>query len=192
MSAPPSRNAIIKFAVSLVTCRHAETRSPFSGCSLMNRLRICCNTGICACAHSIFRLPASASPMSFTSPFFISAVATDLLLKFRMVLQTAYPEERARGKGTVAGPFQFARKLPRCNFCCCRGSKPCHFPQLICTVCFFPSETRAASAKMSIRSGSLVNGTPQIKRFDNGLWRQFEMLADKLGDLLFVDGCRAE
>src|SRR5262249_29067410 len=123
MSAPPSRNAIIRFAVSLVTCRHAETRNPFSGCSLMNRLRICCNTGICACAHSIFRLPASASPISFTSPFFISAVATDLLLKFQMVLQTACPEEEPAGtglgvctykprtEGTACGPFSIRQKI---------------------------------------------------------------------------------
>src|SRR5208337_4132436 len=47
MSAPASRKAIIRFAVSLVTCRQAETRSPFSGCSLANRLRMDSSTGIC-------------------------------------------------------------------------------------------------------------------------------------------------
>src|SRR5260370_17594984 len=46
----------------------------------MKRLRIICRTGICCCAHSILRLPASASEMSFTSPFLSSAIATDLLL----------------------------------------------------------------------------------------------------------------
>src|SRR5437773_8189061 len=81
-SAPPSRSAIIKFAVSLVTCRQAETRKPLSGCSFTKRLRIDSSTGICWPAHSILRLPASASPMSFTSPFFSSAIANVLLLNF--------------------------------------------------------------------------------------------------------------
>src|ERR1700756_2020100 len=83
-SAPPSRRAIIKLAVSLVTCRHAETRRPLSGCSLMKRLRIICSTGICCAAHSILRLPASASEISLTSPFFISAIAKVMLLEFRV------------------------------------------------------------------------------------------------------------
>src|SRR5208282_6142559 len=90
MSAPPSRNAIIKLAVSLVTCRQAETRSPFSGCSFANRLRMDCNTGICCAAHSILRLPASASPMSFTSPFLSSAVAILVLLEFEISFARAY------------------------------------------------------------------------------------------------------
>ena len=33
ISAPPACNVVIKLAVSVVTCRQAETRIPFRGCS---------------------------------------------------------------------------------------------------------------------------------------------------------------
>ncbi len=65
--APPSRSAIIRFAVSVVTCRHAATRIPASGCVLMNCLRMVASTGMDCAAHSIRFLPISARARSFTS-----------------------------------------------------------------------------------------------------------------------------
>ena len=57
-SAPPSRSVIIRLAVSVVTCRQAETRMPFSGWFLMNSLRMLCSTGMDWLAHSMRRLPS--------------------------------------------------------------------------------------------------------------------------------------
>src|SRR5579862_1065063 len=65
--APPSRRVIIRLAVSLVTCRQAETRMPASGWVLMNCLRMVCSTGIDWNAHSVRRFPTSASEMSLMS-----------------------------------------------------------------------------------------------------------------------------
>src|ERR1041385_9171282 len=50
-----------RFAVSVVTCRQAETRMPLSGWFLMNSLRMLCSTGIDWLAHSMRRFPRSAS-----------------------------------------------------------------------------------------------------------------------------------
>src|SRR5919201_3382820 len=66
-SAPPAFSVRIKFAVSVVTCRHADTRWPASGCSASKRSRIAASTGICRSAHSIRTSPSSASAMSLTS-----------------------------------------------------------------------------------------------------------------------------
>ena len=74
MSAPPSRSAIIRFAVSVVTCRHAAMRSPFSGFSFAKRARICSVTGISRAAHSMRRTPSSASRRSRTSCLIVSVV----------------------------------------------------------------------------------------------------------------------
>src|SRR5260370_38087880 len=61
------------------------------------------STGICWAAHSILRLPASASPMSLTSPFFISAVAKVLLLHLDFV------RERSRKVHPASGPGNLCR-----------------------------------------------------------------------------------
>src|SRR5215208_5782414 len=66
-SAPPAFSVRIRFAVSVVTCRHAATRWPASGCSRSKRSRIAVSTGICRSAHSMRRLPSPASARSFTS-----------------------------------------------------------------------------------------------------------------------------
>src|SRR5215510_15559234 len=66
-SAPPSRKVMPRLAVSVVTCRHAEMRMPFNGWFLMNSLRMLCSTGMDWLAHSMRRLPKSASSMFFTS-----------------------------------------------------------------------------------------------------------------------------
>src|SRR6202030_1140206 len=155
-SAPPSRRAIIKLAVSLVTCRHAETRRPLSGCSLMKRLRMICNTGICCCAHSILRLPASASEISFTSLFFSSAIATDLLL-FELL---KFANEKAKcGPSAADG-----------NFGGCAGG----LAQYVGAIGFFPGKARTLAAKVAVGCGVLVNWTAQIEGFDNGFGSELE------------------
>ena len=66
-SAPPAWSVRARFAVSVVTCRHAEIRCPASGCSRSKRSRIAASTGICRSAHAIRRTPSAASARSFTS-----------------------------------------------------------------------------------------------------------------------------
>src|SRR5579884_4206522 len=66
-SAPPAFRVRIRFAVSVVTWRHAEMRYPDSGCSRSKRSRIADRTGICRSAHMIRRTPSGASDRSFTS-----------------------------------------------------------------------------------------------------------------------------
>ena len=67
ISAPPAWSARIRFAVSEVTCRQAETRIPLRGCSRLNRSSMRRRTGMALRAHSIRRRPFSASARSFTS-----------------------------------------------------------------------------------------------------------------------------
>ncbi len=66
-SAPPACKVVIKFAVSVVTCKQAETRTPCKGFSFENRSRIRRRTGISRSAHSMRKLPPSASFISLTS-----------------------------------------------------------------------------------------------------------------------------
>src|SRR5215216_5805513 len=73
-SAPPACSVRARFAVSVVTCRQAETRYPDRGCSLSKRSRIAASTGICRSAHSMRRTPSEASAMSFTSCRFVVAI----------------------------------------------------------------------------------------------------------------------
>src|SRR3954451_11558496 len=58
-SAPPACSARTSTAVSDVTCRHAPTATPASGCSRAKRSRIERRTGICPSAHSIRAMPRS-------------------------------------------------------------------------------------------------------------------------------------
>ena len=66
-SAPPAFSASIRFAVSVVTCRHAPIRTPWSGRSFSNRCRISASTPISPAAHSMRSRPFGASPRSFTN-----------------------------------------------------------------------------------------------------------------------------
>src|SRR5438105_10698224 len=66
-SAPPTFRVTIRLAVSLVTWRQAEIRSPSSGFSVLNRSRIRNSTGISLAAQSISPTPSLARPRSFTS-----------------------------------------------------------------------------------------------------------------------------
>ena len=65
--APPAFRVRARFAVSVVTCRHAARRSPASGFSRSNRSRISRRTGISRSAHSMRRLPSAARLRSTTS-----------------------------------------------------------------------------------------------------------------------------
>src|SRR3954465_2096844 len=82
-SAPPSLSVRIRFAVSLVTWRQAETRYPTSGCSAAKRSRIAASTGICRSAHSIRLRPSGASPRSLTSCRFVVATRGSLVRGLR-------------------------------------------------------------------------------------------------------------
>src|ERR1700738_3405801 len=76
MSAPPALSVTIRFAVSLVTWRHADTRSPLSCFSARKRSRIRSKTGISRAAQSMSAWPSLARARSFTSP--LVAVKLDL------------------------------------------------------------------------------------------------------------------
>ena len=65
---PPSRNVKAKFAVSEVTCKHADMRRPSNGRSLANRFLMSSRTGMSLAAHSILDTPWSARFKSLTSP----------------------------------------------------------------------------------------------------------------------------
>ena len=65
--APPSLRASMRFAVSVVTWRQAESRRFCSGLSFANRSRMRPITGISRAAHSMRRTPSSARLRSFTS-----------------------------------------------------------------------------------------------------------------------------
>ncbi len=71
--APASRSVIARFAVSVVTWRHAPMRKPLNGCSFATRSRILRSTGISRPAHSTRREPASASERSATSNWVLVA-----------------------------------------------------------------------------------------------------------------------
>src|SRR5690349_23089283 len=70
-----------RLAVSAVTCRQAEMRTPFSGSFLMNSLRMICRTFIDWFAHSMRFFPRSASSMFLMSQL-IAAVDMVLLINY--------------------------------------------------------------------------------------------------------------
>src|SRR4029453_16829658 len=102
--APPALRVMARLAVSLVTCRQAETRWPRSGFSRAKRLRIADSTGIWLSAHSMRALPAAASPRSLTSCFMLSPGAAARVVR--------------RGEGALslreaAQGLDLVRPLPR-------------------------------------------------------------------------------
>src|SRR3984957_3835267 len=185
-SAPPSRRVMARFAVSVVTCRQAAMRMPFSGCSLMKRLRISCSTGMCEFAHSILRLPWSASERSFTSPFTLTAVSTWGSLFDRFGLGgLSLRAWRAEGRGATSESLNLARyghSAARCRF----------LADGVGLVRLFPGATRAGAAEMAVGGGGTIDRAPQIERFDDALGRQLEEGANELGDLVIRDCPGAE
>src|SRR5947208_9208626 len=92
-SAPPAFSVRIRFAVSVVTCRQAETRYPESACSRSKRSRIAASTGICRSAHSILRTPSGASAMSFTSCRLVVAMQSFQLCDEESLVLSLFPVE---------------------------------------------------------------------------------------------------
>ena len=77
--APPAFSVIARFAVSLVTWRHAPSRSPSSGRSRAKRSRMMRRTGISRAAQSMRRCPSPARLGSATSD---SATFSTLVTRF--------------------------------------------------------------------------------------------------------------
>src|SRR5260221_11732591 len=167
-SAPPSRSAIARFAVSLVTCRQAEARKPFSGFSVAKRLRMISSTGICCAAHSILRLPASASEISLTSPFFISAIATVVLLKFGIVeFRLLKPKRDVLRSCRTLNEARCARA----HFhACARGrTQTRRLAQRGSTIGALPGEARAAATEMAVCTSRLVSRAAESQRAGTSL-----------------------
>src|ERR1035437_7668234 len=186
-SAPPSRSAIIKFAVSAVTCRQAETRMPLSGWFLMNSLRMICSTFIDWFAHSMRFLPRSASSNPFTS------LLIDVVAIFS-------PDERAEVRGQIAevtpdpnsfllrSQFLFvvvfvARAFtsdlePLTLFSCSNGLiffKASVRGQFRCLVGPFPGEIWVAAAEVPVGRGLAIDRTAQVERLDDLARLQLEV-----------------
>src|SRR5207253_1182278 len=118
MSAPPACSVDMRCAVSLVTCRQAETRTPLSGFCLRNRSWMLASTGMDRAAHSIRPRPFSASFRSLTScGLFIFARATGCLRKNST---TFHAEDAEEGEGAEEIRFKnrILRALPHlCALC---------------------------------------------------------------------------
>src|SRR6185437_1671790 len=104
-SAPPSRSVMARLAVSVVTCRHAETRMPFNGWFLINSLRILWSNGIDWFAHSMRRLPRSANARLLISNEICGAAVVDMFslhdCRKRLELESwigdcLYPDDQRR------------------------------------------------------------------------------------------------
>src|SRR3989338_1400848 len=101
-SAPPCLSVMTRFAVSTVTCRHAATFFPLSGCSFLNRLRMASRTGISRAAHSTSSEPFAASFLSLMSDFMAPLYTGSASLPFRHVFSVCiFVPFREFGNGEV-------------------------------------------------------------------------------------------
>src|SRR6185312_4135401 len=98
-SAPPSRSAMARFAVSVVTCRQAVMRMSRSGFSCSNRSRMRARTGISRAAHSIRCTPWGASEWSAISLGTVMHTSGAAEF-FCAVLASAWRAGQVRGKAT--------------------------------------------------------------------------------------------
>src|SRR5690606_21459692 len=147
-SAPPALSAMTRFAVSVVTCRHAESRRPASGFSRLKRSRIWRRTGICRSAHSVRRRPLSASERSRTSCW------TSVPVVIR-----SPSSSKACGRSEVLDPV---------------GPLPCEEHELPVGGGLgvgLPTE-------MSVRGGGPEHGPPQPERLDDRRRPEVEDLPD--------------
>ena len=85
ISAPPALSAIIKFAVSVVTCMQAAIRVPANGFSFAKRSRICASTGMLRPAHSMRFFPSAASA-GFAISLRMDVSTVTAVLLFSLVL----------------------------------------------------------------------------------------------------------
>src|SRR6185295_17841557 len=164
MLAPPSRRVIMRFAVSVVTCRHAATRMPLSGLLLRNSLRMIPSTGMDWADHSMRRLPTSASARSFTSEG--TEVAMDAIVFFFLRLG--------------AGGGQRLRAFLR-RFFQCAGF-----------VGRFPTEAVFGTAEVAEGRSLSIDRAAQLQVVDHALGGQDEMRANQLDQALFFDGAGVE
>src|SRR3954453_15180141 len=162
MSAPAARRVCIRLAVSVVTCRQAESRMPLSGCSLANRARIWRSTGMDRSAHSVRRFPSSASFRSLMS-YFAKVVGT-----FWTVMCSS-----------VGGRKQIlhaVRLLPGKEI----NLLPVELPAL------------GLAAEMAITGGRTIDRPLQLQRLDDPLGRQIEYILDALPQGIVVQRSVAE
>ena len=89
-SAPPAASVSIRFAVSVVTWRHAPIRTPASGRSFSNRSRISARTGISPAAHSMRSRPFGASARSLTSHPMLKLLRRSVASRSTNSLPTAF------------------------------------------------------------------------------------------------------
>src|SRR5271166_5394361 len=221
-SAPPSRRVMARFAVSAVTCRHAEIRMPRSGWFLMNSLRMICRTFIDWFAHSMRFLPRSANSMplisdctcvgvvDITSPVALRSVFSHFITDCLLILNRCHPKQ-SQGSAVLACPYishslkserSGAPPLSRClrkggirqNLLvrCNRLAHARITGQLRRFVGQFPREIGIAAPEVSIRRGLAVDRPPQIERIDNPLGRQLEMGAYQIRKNRRLDLARPE
>src|SRR5215472_10242546 len=123
-------------------------RIPLSGWSLMNRLRINCSTGMCWLAHSMRRLPASASARFFTSALAFVAVSTGFPFDWCWGEKLACRHGRATRCRFFLDGFRFVSALP--------------------------GEAGAGAAEVAVRRRRAINRTAQVERLNDSLWCEFE------------------
>src|ERR1044072_8131118 len=58
-------------------------------------------------------------------------------------------------------------------------------------VCLFPAEAIFLAAKMAVGSGGLINGSAQIKFFDDSAWCELEVLANQVRKRSLTDAAGA-
>src|SRR5437667_2921439 len=163
-SAPPSLRATMRLAVSLVTCRHAETRWPLSGRSLRNRSRMEATTGIWLPAHSMRWRPAAARPTSLTS--YLIGSPGDVMER------RAAPPSRERPPRPTRLPSQQAA-------------------QGLDLVRPLPGELVLVAAEVPVGRRLLVDGPAQVQVLDDALGGEGEDLPDGVGQTGLLDLARA-
>src|SRR2546425_12158352 len=148
-SAPPAWSVIARFAVSVVTCRHADRRFPVSGRSPRNRSLSCRSTGIERSAHSVRRRPSSASRMS--------------LMSFVALVLVAVSDIGLPGttRGPLSGDFQLFHTID------VLPGEQLHVALADATLLGWPPE-------VAIGGGRPINGIAQVQRLDDAARRQVE------------------
>src|SRR2546428_1924289 len=153
--APPALSVSIRTAVSVVTCRHAPSRIPLSGCCCVNRSRTWRSTGIDCSAHSIRSRPSLASERFLTS------------------CSTMEPR-----------PFSFFRaesRRPRRSARCrrCGGLHARVVAQVLHAVRALPCELGLRAPEVAVRRGLLVDRPAQVEILDDPGRREVEVPADE-------------
>src|SRR5712691_12761924 len=198
MSAPPACRVCMRCAVSEVTCRQAETRTPLSGFCLRNLSSMLARTGMDLEAHSIRPRPFSASFRSLTScGLFNLATAT----------VTSFPDKpiaprRARRsrRGSCFSParLRVLRVLRGAVALSCSGGARGRSLEAgggaegIGAVGPFPGELGLAAAEMAVGGGLLIDGAEEVQVLDDRRRLEAEGLAHGALDALLRHRVGAE